>query len=305
MKTKLLPMLSLTVAMIWSPLSSAQFPERPVASSFAYQNAVHPHDPGVGMAVEAGNVVYKMRVVLPGTVRPLPEEKFRLWASWASSRGLQSAPGALQHEVLVQEGTASYWVPITSFLFPTFEKEVKPGASYDLYVMKLGSVSSGVVYRVTNFVAVGPERPQSYSLADVVISLERTVRCPNYRVAVHGDGRVIYDGGQCGGPIGRKEWKIDQKRIVELLDYIYRIRFFEMEGEYSSRQGVRVEDGVIEVYGFALVSSGGGLPGKGITVRIGDYEKYVYDPDDAFSPQELSALSRMIDEVSEVAKWVK
>jgi hypothetical protein len=154
-------------------------------------------------------------------------------------------------------------------------------------------------------VAVGPERPQSYPLTDVVISLQRTVRCPTYKVEVHGDGRVIYDGGQCAGAFGRKEWKIDQERVVELLDYIYRIRFFEMEGDYNSRHGVRFEDGVIEVYGFALVSSHGGSPGKGITVRIGDYAKYVFDPDDAFSPPDLVALSRMIVEVSEAAKWTR
>jgi hypothetical protein len=75
------------------------------------------------------------------------------------------------------------------------------------------------------------ERPHTYALSDVVISLERTGclgSCPSYTVAIHGDGRVVYDGRSHVAVIGHREKNIDQKQVVELLEHIYKIRFFLM-----------------------------------------------------------------------------
>jgi hypothetical protein len=297
-KTRILSILLLATAMVWSPFSSAQLLQDHIASSIAHENAVHPHDPGVDVSVETGNFLYKVRVVLPGDVRPASELNSRLASKWLTARGGNATQALFNREVLVQEGTVSYWVPIYEGILPEFQKGVKPGASYDLYITRLGSVSSQPVYLINKFAAVA-DPPDVYPLAEVVISLRRARPCPGYTVAIHGDGRVVYEGGQCGGTIMPTEWKIDSKRVVELLNHIYQIRFFRMEDEYGTREGVIAKDGMVEVHSLTLVPP----DGPAITVRIGEYEKRVGAY--GYSPQELVALSRMIDELAETAKWAK
>jgi hypothetical protein len=148
-----------------------------------------------------------------------------------------------------------------------------------------------------------PVRPFKYPLNDLTIRLERKGcygRCPIYSVEIHGDGRVVYEGRRFVGVTGRREGKIAQDQVVELLNHIYHIRFFDMRDEYSTRpDGVIVENG--EVQETVIISSD--LESKVISVKVGDYEKSVVDYDG--SPPELVALSPRIDQIADTAKWTK
>jgi hypothetical protein len=302
MKTTMLPLLALTTAMAWAPLSNAQFLGNHVASSFAHENAIHPHPEGVDISPETRSTFYRMRVILEGSVRPLSEASNRFLGRWATAHGLNTSQGMSSHEVLVQEGTARYWVPIRSGIFQTMEKEMRPGAAYDLHLMRLGSTPAGAVYLIERMVAVGPALPDTYPLTDVTITLEQS-RCLNHKVVIHGDGRVVYNGGQCPGAVEHREWTINQYRVLELLQHMYRIRFFDMEGDYNLHDEVVMQDGKVEVEQYITIRSDyGRSPDKIITVKIGDYLKRVADLDYANSPQELIALSPKIEEAAEIAK---
>lgn len=294
-----LPLLALAIAWIWSPPSHAQFFQEHTATSFAHQDAIDRPGAGAEASVEMKDVRYRMRVTIPGTVRPVSEETSRLLSRWGEVLGTQNVVKQIRHEILVKEGAASHWVPIAELLLPAFQKEVKPGAAYDLYVQRLGALPSHGVYLVNGYIAAGPDRPLNYRLAEVVISLQRIGHCPNFSMAIHGDGRVTRDEGTCSGSAGRMEWKVEQQRIVDLLNHLYRIRFHEMRADYNSSEEIVVNDGAVEVMGLTMVASHGSLSGKIITLKIGDYEKRVVTYDHPSSPQELVTLPAMIEEVAE------
>jgi hypothetical protein len=67
-----------------------------------------------------------------------------------------------------------------------------------------------------------------------VVSLERTVcfgACPAYRVAIHDDGSVRWDGKSDVAVKGRARGKIDRAKVQALVDAFTKARFLEMNEE--------------------------------------------------------------------------
>jgi hypothetical protein len=144
--------------------------------------------------------------------------------------------------------------------------------------------------------------PTSYLLTDVIISLERTHcygPCPVYKVQIHGDGRVRYEGHENVKVVGIREATIGKKKIVELLKHIYEIRFFGMRSRYESIAVPNEENGVVN----ESISHLSDQPTKIVAVRIGGYEKRVEDY--YYAPKELADLSPKIDAAAGTDKWVK
>jgi hypothetical protein len=69
------------------------------------------------------------------------------------------------------------------------------------------------------------------------ITLERTAcfgTCPVYSVAIHEDGRVVYEGRQYVRESGTHTWRIDATAVRALAAEIDKAGFFEMKNEYTA-----------------------------------------------------------------------
>jgi hypothetical protein len=134
------------------------------------------------------------------------------------------------------------------------------------------------------------------------MTLERTPcfgACPEYTVAVHGDGRVVYEGRRYVRVVGRQEAQIERGRVEDLLDYFYDKQFFALQAEYLEyRRPCISDDGTVEECS-EWVSD---LPTQIVTFQAGDYFKRVEDYWHA--PDGLRELEQAIDEVAGTDRWV-
>lgn len=72
-------------------------------------------------------------------------------------------------------------------------------------------------------------------LEDVCIELERSPcygSCPNYSVAIEGNGRVTFVGRDYVSEVGRRETQISANAVRNLLRAFDDARFFELEDRY-------------------------------------------------------------------------
>src|SRR3569623_1027478 len=142
--------------------------------------------------------------------------------------------------------------------------------------------------------------------ADTTITLQRGAcfgSCPDYRVTVHGDGRVEFDTGDdhfTGGVAevhleynghnvllpGRHTAHIDPVAVADLIDRFRAAHFFGLRKEYA--------------YGATDAST------QMLTVRIGTASKSVTDYIGTLAgmPQEARDLEDAVDAVAGAARWV-
>jgi hypothetical protein len=116
------------------------------------------------------------------------------------------------------------------------------------------------------------------------ISLERTPcfgTCPVYKLTVHSDGKVEYEGKDYVKEKGSRSSKIDQKLFLRLMKKVDAIGFFKLNDRYEGR----VTD----------------LPTRITTVTKGDVSKTVRNY--YGGPKGLRDLEQLIDEVTNSAKW--
>jgi hypothetical protein len=122
-----------------------------------------------------------------------------------------------------------------------------------------------------------------------MISLERTMcygHCPVYKVAVFGDGRVVWEGERYVAIEGRHEWATTRRRLTALVKAVEKINYFVL----SWTPGMGATD-----YPSAITS-----------VEFGDgrcrtIERYLGDP---HAPEELDKLEATIDRLAGTAPYV-
>jgi hypothetical protein len=145
--------------------------------------------------------------------------------------------------------------------------------------------------------------PRSYPLTSVVISLDHSFgcegTCAQYRVELHGDGRIVYHGLAFVAEAGVREASIDPQEIVTLLTHLYDLNFFDMPEEFSSARVTQYRDGIVTAGGSAY----GDVRPAILTVRIGDFEKRMVVSYSA--PEEFGTLVPMIDMLAGTERWVR
>lgn len=67
------------------------------------------------------------------------------------------------------------------------------------------------------------------------VTLERTVcdgECPVFKVTILGDGQVDYDGKRFVKELGKRTWRIDQRKIDTIATAFESAHYDEFEDEY-------------------------------------------------------------------------
>ncbi len=117
-------------------------------------------------------------------------------------------------------------------------------------------------------------------LSGVVITLERTPcfgSCPAYRVTVHGDGQVTYEGEMFVEVMGVETYQIPEEDVRELVAAFVSLNYFSLDDEYVSRST--------------------DLPSTTTSITIGGMTKTVYHYGDG--PGTLIQVENKIDELAQ------
>ncbi|OAN63151.1 hypothetical protein A7X12_01395 [Sphingomonas sp. TDK1] len=156
---------------------------------------------------------------------------------------------------------------------------------------------------------IPPNRTIAFPAAaprDFRITLQRTAcygQCPDYRVTVHGDGRVEFDSGEYHSPgtaaqahldtignnvllPGRHLARVDPAGVARLLDRFRDAHFFGLRDEYT----------------YPATDN----PTQVLTVQVGKTSKTVTDyiGIEAGMPQAVRDLEDAVDAVAGTARWV-
>jgi hypothetical protein len=123
---------------------------------------------------------------------------------------------------------------------------------------------------------------------DLVIRLERTMcpgACPDYSIAIHGDGKVLYEGRRYVAEKGRRQSRISARHVKALLEEFNRIGFFSLQDRYDA------------------IASDGAVTKT--SIRAGGRSKQVINCHPSRAPEGLYNLEKTIDEISNSNRWVK
>lgn len=127
-----------------------------------------------------------------------------------------------------------------------------------------------------------PQKPQSGE--NVLITLERKGcfgTCPDYLLAINGDGVVTYEGRGYVEVKGEQKGQISEEKLAELIDAFYDLNYFALQDSYESES----MDGPVTV----------------TSITIGDRKKQV---EHSAKQTKLTALEKKIDEVTNSQMWV-
>ncbi|UCC18040.1 MAG: hypothetical protein JSU58_05670 [Dehalococcoidales bacterium] len=133
--------------------------------------------------------------------------------------------------------------------------------------------------------AAGSEDPDN-----VIITLERTACfgfCPVYKITIHGDGTVIYEGKEFVETQGKAETTIDQEKIKQLISEFEEIDYFSLQDEYTERTITDASSAITSIT----------IDGKTKTVEHyhGDFN----------APEGLTELEDRIDEIVNSEQWIQ
>lgn len=126
----------------------------------------------------------------------------------------------------------------------------------------------------------------------VLITLERTPcfgACPAYKLTLHGDGSVVYQGQSNVAVEGRHEAAISPEKVQELLAEFERVDYYSFKNEYH--------DPFASMTDFPTTITSLTRDGRRKTVR--------HYHGDMSAPGELTALEFKIDEIANSAQWVE
>lgn len=131
--------------------------------------------------------------------------------------------------------------------------------------------------------------PAIQNQASLVIALERTPCfgfCPDYRVEVHGDGTVVYDGRNFVDMKGRQTAHISAANVQRLVEAFRRADFFTLRDEYSGS----VTD----------------LPTHRISIAFDGRSKTITDYAGRMAgmPEAVSKLEMLVDEIAGTQQWI-
>jgi len=130
----------------------------------------------------------------------------------------------------------------------------------------------------------------SHDTDNVIITLERTACfgfCPVYKITVHGDGTVMYEGKDFVETQGKTETTIDQAKIKQLISEFEEIDYFSFNGEYTERT---ITDASSAITSISI---------NGNTKTVEHYHG------DFNAPEELTELEDRIDEIVNSKQWIQ
>jgi Domain of unknown function (DUF6438) len=134
---------------------------------------------------------------------------------------------------------------------------------------------------------------QAIADPDAVITMERTAcfgYCPAYRLTIHGNGQVTYEGIAFVATQGTQTIQLSPEQVQSLIREIEQANFFQLKDAYA----VEMTD----------------LPGTRTSVTLNGRSKEVWhygsvgDPNLDNAPAALSNLERVIDQAVNVNQWV-
>ena len=134
---------------------------------------------------------------------------------------------------------------------------------------------------------------QNAALQDAVITMERTAcfgYCPTYRLTIHGNGQVTYEGIAYVATKGTKTIQLSPEQVQSLIAQFEQANFFQLKDSYA----VDVTD----------------LPGTRTSITLNGRSKEIWhygsvgDSNLDNAPSALSNLERAIDQAVNVSQWV-
>ncbi|MBK8905345.1 MAG: hypothetical protein IPM53_29450 [Anaerolineaceae bacterium] len=137
--------------------------------------------------------------------------------------------------------------------------------------------------------------------ASVVITLERTIcfgDCPSYRLEIHDDGRVLYEGAKHVRQAGQHSAQISQADVQRLIAGFEDLNYYALVADYHRAANplcVR-DDYEWRRHAPDVITS---LSVNGQRTEITHYHGLLN------APEELYALEDLIDEVANSEQWVK
>jgi hypothetical protein len=136
----------------------------------------------------------------------------------------------------------------------------------------------------------GGGEPEATGATVETITLERQPCfgfCPVYTLALHGDGRVEYNGLENVAVTGPQSGTVDPAAVQALADEMAAAGYFDWEDAYLNQE---VTDNP-----YAITS---------ITLSDGTTKQIEHYYGDSSAPEALTALETRIDETANVAQWV-
>lgn len=125
------------------------------------------------------------------------------------------------------------------------------------------------------------------------LTLERTAcfgACPVYRVTIHADGRVEYEGTQWVEVRGKREGRADPESLAELREALAGLELEAKHYQYGKPAcGQFMTD----------------MPGARITiVRPAGEQRYSFNEGCTATPDELKRLAERIDRAARTGRWI-
>jgi hypothetical protein len=111
-------------------------------------------------------------------------------------------------------------------------------------------------------------------------------RCPAYKVEIHGDGTVLYDGKDYVAHKGSHMTKISHASLVELIDFFRTANYFSLRDRYVS--------GITDYPEYET-----SIAFDGVSKSVSDYAGQSVG-----MPATVSDLEAAIDRLSGASKWV-
>jgi Domain of unknown function (DUF6438) len=124
----------------------------------------------------------------------------------------------------------------------------------------------------------------------LVITLERGAcfgTCPIYRVGIHGDGRVVFQGQRFVAQTGRRETRISRHAVRRLFAKFRSAEYFSLLDKYHAN--------ATDLPTFTI-----SLAFDGHEKTVTDYGGYMIG-----MPAVVSELERAIDDAARTARWIK
>jgi hypothetical protein len=137
------------------------------------------------------------------------------------------------------------------------------------------------------------------------LTLERTICfgwCPIYRVVIHGDGRVEYEGEDYVKVVGRATNKLSSQQIAQIVTAINDAKYFSLRDRYEYEDDgcpMSVTDSPSVITSVTV-----GATTKTIHHYYGCVEPHEQGQPWQVFPRELTAFDTRIDEIVGTARWV-
>jgi|SRR5579871_3453205 len=106
---------------------------------------------GADYTIEAKYGKYVVEVSYTGEHQEISAERRKLIRGWAKAVGQLQFAEMFEHEIAVQAGSRTFWLPLQNPLVESFVKEAGAGSRLKLYVVYIGAVKEDRVVVVNEF----------------------------------------------------------------------------------------------------------------------------------------------------------